>query len=255
MKVAVALAKDYFERHFKAEVEAREEQKRQALAKRMATEQLFRIEPKGEPQLLDRGYLGHEETRTPESLRWAEARMISLGFEIRREGRIVSYVREHETVVVYADPRRAKNLEFKCYPKRKKRKNEPFYGRVVIQDSWRRDLSQKFQNALEQAADPWATPEQLVPPAVDQELLASLQRIEPEAQKPAPDVVPVVEQVTPVPVATTAPAPAAASTSRVPRSVRHAPVQPMAETYSYLEKLKTRKQKGKQETPGSTETT
>jgi hypothetical protein len=140
---------------------SREEAAKAALAKRRASEPLYRVSLVGEPQLLEKASnsLFSKLARTPEKLAWAEQRLASLGFRHVTDGRVHSWVDEHADQVVYADPRFPGRISFEVWyspsPKRQRAGSDPT-GELLLsfclRDSHTRDLPEKYAAQVATAA-------------------------------------------------------------------------------------------------------
>jgi hypothetical protein len=157
MEAAFGLAHEYWN----STVEVAEEKKRDAAeaekARRKETEILFKRGPNEEPALMDqRCWLG-DQPRGREELQWAEDRLSQLGFNQVLEGRVKSYVTMYGECSIYADPREKKKITFYVYPDKvpKRRRYPAHLGSFHLMDSWKHDLSRKFeercQNLIPQA--------------------------------------------------------------------------------------------------------
>lgn len=147
---ASAIARDHWNEKFAPAERTRDATNAALVAKRKDTETLFLNAPNGEPCLLDeRLYSG--TARTAEEMTWAEQRLRDLGFGISIVGRVKSYIDEREEIVVYADPRAKGRINFTAYLRKAPKKaarpqlNLRHIGTYYIQDTWKNDLSTKYQ--------------------------------------------------------------------------------------------------------------
>jgi hypothetical protein len=154
MDAACALAQDYWHRAYDASDRAEDNAKQAELEARRKSETLFQVAPDQRAKLVDEGaWFGHA-TRTDQELAWAEQRLGDLAFEIRSEDRIRSYVRKEAEFVVYADPRFSNRIDFTVHaamqtpPTRAKSRQRARIGQFYLMDSWKRDLSAKFEARL-----------------------------------------------------------------------------------------------------------
>jgi len=114
----------------------------------------YQIIPLEEPELIDRGALCGSP-RENEELIWAEKRLAILGFSIKLEGIVKSYIKNYDKVIVYADPRSKNKIQFfifkKPLPKRKPRSGLYEYqiGNFYFLDTWKNDLIKKFEKRIE----------------------------------------------------------------------------------------------------------
>jgi hypothetical protein len=96
--------------------------KKQQLALRKQTELVVLVEPEGEPELLFEPDTYYMKYRTPEQLAAVEDRLREVGFEIERNGNMVTYRYTYgETWMVLADPRNHNRVEFKLFKRFGKR--------------------------------------------------------------------------------------------------------------------------------------
>lgn len=155
-EAAHQLALDYFHDKFGPAEEAERQAKEKMRAERIRTEVLLRTGPGKEPVLMDDVGYGCVPRDRVDFL-WAESRLKELGFEKIEEGRVRQYLRESDSFGVFADPRAKGEILFRVYRK-------PFLKRIqrnridcskyfVIKDSWKNDISGKFNTQLEQALE------------------------------------------------------------------------------------------------------
>jgi hypothetical protein len=169
MRTLRTLAEEYWDREF-ADAEQEEHSKEEAaLQQRRATELLYRAGPDHTPELREhlneRSFWRHRDDK---DLEWAEARLQSLGFEVRTQNRVREYIREYAGVTVYADPLTKGRISMHAYKKpvlkrHAQRKYDQNFARFSIYDYWKNDLQDKFEQALESAAK-WITPELIAAP-------------------------------------------------------------------------------------------
>jgi len=156
MEAAMRLAEEYWDFRF-AEQEAKEEaEARLCKAKRRLSETQCLTSPNGKPQLIDEGTDSWSKHRSSESLQWAEERLRGLGFSVNSERNVKSYTTDHDTYVVYADPRTEGRIDFKVSKKtpsgRVSRSNIGHrYQSFHLRDEWRHDLATKYQVRLQRA--------------------------------------------------------------------------------------------------------
>jgi hypothetical protein len=149
MHAALALANKTWDRDFAAQDKADEEMRQQIKAQRLRTETLYQSAPNGTPKLLDDGSFLFRP-RTPEQLSWAEKRLTDLGFKVRVDGNVKSYIDERDEVVVYADPTSPSKIEFRAYkvPIQKRGMQQPLNS-FYIPDWWINDLKLKYERWLQ----------------------------------------------------------------------------------------------------------
>jgi hypothetical protein len=80
---------------------------------------------------------------------WAEDRLKNLGFTIGLTDRTKSYFKDYENLIVFADPRFNKRIDFFVYkkplPKNKSKLDKFSLGNFHLLDTWKKDLSNKFE--------------------------------------------------------------------------------------------------------------
>jgi hypothetical protein len=87
---------------------------KQQLAERKKTEPVVLIDPDEAPELLFEPRYSFEKYRTPEQLAVIEDRLCEIGFEIERNGNVVTYRLMHgDKWMVLADPRLDDRIQFK----------------------------------------------------------------------------------------------------------------------------------------------
>jgi hypothetical protein len=150
-------ARDYWEPRFQ-EIEAAEKALRDAeTERRRRTELLYRVSPDSPPRLIDEGAYG-DHPRDGESLAWAQERLQSLGFISAHADRVCSYTFARDEYIVFADPRVKGKLVFEVHPsnprKRARRGSaRPRMQRFELPDSWKNDLTGKFNQRLMSAIE------------------------------------------------------------------------------------------------------
>jgi hypothetical protein len=156
---ATRLAFDYAERQFGEAERAAELEKQASLRERRRSETLYQVMPGDEPVLLDEGLYWGESARTPEGMVWAEARLTEIGFSCDLDGRVKTYRRAHDVIIVYADPRSNGSIRFHLFDeaalasKRRTPLRRGYLGNFSMLDSWRHDLPGKYVKRVE----PFAT--------------------------------------------------------------------------------------------------
>jgi hypothetical protein len=126
-------------------------------AERLASEQLFRTDPRSEPGLVDKNLGWCGVARDDESMNWAIGRLMQLGFTISEENRVRAFTKDYGPVVVYADPREAGKIAFRMLRREqventKSRKRwSPDHESFQLQDAWKNDLLKKLDQRVEQA--------------------------------------------------------------------------------------------------------
>ena len=123
--------------------------KRIRIEERRKTEQLYRVEPGGEPLLIDEHIFG--DVRTAEELLWAEHRLSELGFQLSQEDSVKSYLRDQGDVVVFADPRGRRELMFRVYkkPLSKKVRRRRGVDFFKLADSWKHKIQEKYKRIFD----------------------------------------------------------------------------------------------------------
>lgn len=149
MAVAMGLARDHWNRQFRAAEEAEAIQRR----KRKKGEMLYRTAPDVEPKLIDEG-LRVGKGRNAETLAWAEGRLAELGFKVTVEGNVKTYVDEREHLVVFADPRGEGEISFLVFSKPLPRHlrsvgiRQGMLGSFSLMDDWKHDIREKYERRL-----------------------------------------------------------------------------------------------------------
>lgn len=140
------------------EAEAQERAAAEALkGERRKSEQQFRVDPYGGPELLDEGF-SSKGFRDHDSLVWAVDRLTELGFVEARDGLVRQFSKDYGTFVVYADPRQKGRIHFGVYRReqvempKSRRRWSPHHADFQILDSWRKDLPSKFEQRVQNAA-------------------------------------------------------------------------------------------------------
>lgn len=115
--------------------------------KRRETELLYKLAPHHEGCLRDENGF-QSVTRQPDDLAWAERRLCDdLGFVRKAEGRVVSFQRKVDDILLFGDPRWQRSLRFRAY--RVSRKARPrtdlsFMESFKLPDAWKHDLESKL---------------------------------------------------------------------------------------------------------------
>lgn len=156
MTAAYDLAREWAHDKFHDD-EMRERAEAQAeIDRRKQTETLYQIGPDRDPELMRVGDSWHP-ARGEEGLAWAEDRLEKLGFKKTLEGRVKSYAQEHDTFIVYADPREEGRIDFVVYtlplPRRPRSPRQPFRmrPRFKVMDTWKHDIDKKYAARLKDA--------------------------------------------------------------------------------------------------------
>lgn len=136
------------------EAEARE----LAAAERRRTERLFVVDPSEPPKLLNESSSGYfrdpKDCRGANELVFAEQRLREIGFEIQTTDRVTTYRFTSGECNVLADPREKGRITFLVYMQNPKRKKTAYLTRSFhLPDSWKKELSRKFADRLEEAKD------------------------------------------------------------------------------------------------------
>jgi hypothetical protein len=118
---------------------------------RRQSEPLYYLSPDCNGKLFDEGVFNG--TRDKEDLIWAEERLENLGFIKTSTENKISYQRNFQDCVIFADPRGKKRLEFDIYrtnitKHRKPRTITKNLGYFSIPDAWKNGLKQKFENKV-----------------------------------------------------------------------------------------------------------
>lgn len=124
----------------------RQERLEQDRQLRRGTETLYCMGPAHAGMLLDELPPG-STARTPQELRWAEARLRDLRFEKIARGARLSYERTVDEYRVFADIRANRELKFHLY----RNGTGPSVASVGVPDKWTRDLMKKFLRLVRHA--------------------------------------------------------------------------------------------------------
>ena len=118
---------------------------------RRQSEPLYLLRPDCNGKLCDEGLIG--DPRSKEEMIRAEERLKNLGFTKTCIENKISYQRNFQDCVVFADPRGKKRLEFYIYrinvtKHKKTRTIIKNLGYFNIPDAWKKRLEQKFENKV-----------------------------------------------------------------------------------------------------------
>jgi hypothetical protein len=162
MKAAKDLAWEAWNRSFAGKESTEADEARQALQVRRKTETLYVIGPTLDGLLVDESLSFWSKPRSQDgadfSLKWAEQRLFSLGFEIGIDGQRRSYTKtvKHEDgeFVIYADPRQLGDIHFRVFDatvKRGKKAGLALYS-FNLRDAWKNNLPAKIAVAVATAS-------------------------------------------------------------------------------------------------------
>lgn len=161
MRVAMALAREHWDGEFAAGEAAEQNRKYLATEARRKKETLYVLGPKDSPLLVDE-HLYWKGARSPDagefSLKWAEQRLFSLGFQINVDDRKRSYTKQVKNdageFVVYADPRQVGEITFRVFDATvtRGRKAGLSLNMFRIRDSWKNALPDKVAAGIAAAA-------------------------------------------------------------------------------------------------------
>lgn len=143
------LARDHVE---PALEKAKEEETKRTEARRL-TEPCILLGPGEEPRLMDEGFM-YNGARDAEGIAWARSRLATLGFEACERGNAVSFSLRQGDLVIYADPREQKHIEFAVFRDEKRPKRRHSSRHFRLPDAWKNGLNGKFQAALTKAIPP-----------------------------------------------------------------------------------------------------
>ncbi len=158
-KATIDLARDYWDKRFRASDLAEEAEKNARIAERRKTETLYRIKPESPPELINESLNFRELARDEKGLAWAEQRLKDLGFQIRVEENVKSYTREHGEIIVCADPRPSRVIEFRAYKRTPAGHFSRRYGRIYVIgnwtlfDTWKKNLRLKYEAWIAREAE------------------------------------------------------------------------------------------------------
>jgi len=102
----------------------------------------------------DTGYLveesiGKKNVRNEEEWQFAEERLRILGFQRNDINKKISYTRNINDIVIYADPRRKGKITFHFYKMNNKKSRYASMNYEIL-DAWKNNLEEKLQKALEE---------------------------------------------------------------------------------------------------------
>lgn len=159
-RAARRTARRYLRNQFMKQDEQAEWQAQQLRSTRMASEDLYQVDPRRAPELLDADGCSWRPARSPDGdeqfgLAWAMRRLELLGLKRRQTpkpsggGCVVSFVDEHPGYAVYGDPRSLGRTSFVVV---KLKNGKPAPGRknvfsapkFELQDRWKNDLPKKY---------------------------------------------------------------------------------------------------------------
>lgn len=160
MEIVNAMAIERFNEKFAAAEAAVEKAEQDRRKERFATEQLYLIDPNVPPILIDEGMYSWDCLRTADGegsdgIRWAEERLVGMGFQKVMDGRTLSYVKRHQNAkgefVAYADPRAGREIRVRVLaltPKGNPSKKQT--TQIAVRDSWKNDLPAKLAKLINQ---------------------------------------------------------------------------------------------------------
>ncbi|WP_431107551.1 hypothetical protein [Variovorax paradoxus] len=167
MRAAFGLARSHWDEKFHPRWSPEHEAAQAKVKARRGKEIQYLISPHVAPRLVDEGmYPG--QVRDAESLAWAEARLVELGFQYQAETRVRAYIRETPNACVYADPRQSGSISFAVLLKPIQKGLSRSEGRRVpigsfrILDGRKKDLENKFAAEVASAVKELAPPLKLV---------------------------------------------------------------------------------------------
>jgi hypothetical protein len=151
MREVVRLARQYWHDTYHEQNETERIAAEQRINEREKSETLYRTGPGDEPKLIEKGLWSLKGARSLEQLTWAEQRLDELGFKITMDGNVKSYIREHDAVTVYADPRGNREIAFLAYKKllpgqRLTPRHAAELSRFSLSDAWKHKLLSKYES-------------------------------------------------------------------------------------------------------------
>ena len=153
VRAALELARESWDLRFSAREEEARLERQASLERRRASETLFRLDPREKPVLVDQGLRG-ASARGSEGLEWATSRLEELGFHVREEERVRSFVEEQSAYIVYADPRAEGEITFRFFQKTLSGNLSNARGArrsFFIKDIWKNDLPGKYRARVAKA--------------------------------------------------------------------------------------------------------
>jgi hypothetical protein len=152
-EAAQKLARNHWHDEFSAAEKAEAIEKQKRIIQRKKTEILYKIAPIREPELIDEGIGFGTAPRSDDEMAWAENRLVDLGFQISCEANIKSYIKEQESLIVYADPRAKGEIKFTVYKKPLSKSNRKRYwnNSFSLKDNWKNDIRGKYESRVAQA--------------------------------------------------------------------------------------------------------
>ncbi len=116
VEAAHGLAEDYWDSTFHPRGSAERDVFVAKIEARRPKEPLFVVHPYQPPRLIDEGPRAHQ-AREKEGLAWAQSRLSTLGFQVRREANRIAFTREAPNAVAYADPRKTGAISIQVFLK------------------------------------------------------------------------------------------------------------------------------------------
>lgn len=157
MEAVFKQSRNYRKDEFLVNEQQEQQEKDALLAKRRQNETLYQLSPFREPELIDGSGWTFDPARNQEQLDFALARLKLLGFQLKKNQNIHSWVDDKEEFVVYADPRKAKKINFEVWEKPLPKKTKHFYlnphRSFYIMDSWKNDIKAKYDNRLRESRE------------------------------------------------------------------------------------------------------
>lgn len=159
-RAATGNARRYLREQFLKQDEQAKMEARAMQVARMASEDVYQVDPRRDPELLDADSRSWQPARNPDGdeqfgLKWAVQRLEVLGLkqlQVPKQsgaGSVVSFVDEHPDYAVYGDPRSLGKVTFVVV---KLKNGKPSSGRrsassvprFELQDRWKNDLRKKY---------------------------------------------------------------------------------------------------------------
>ncbi|HEX7891487.1 MAG TPA: hypothetical protein VF522_19200 [Ramlibacter sp.] len=160
MRAVMGLARVHWNGEFSSGEEEARNQEHVALEARRKVETVYILGPKDSPLLVDENlfWKGARPAEGDFSLKWAEQRLFSLGFQINVDDRKRSYTKQLKNgageFVIYADPRQKDDIRFSVFDAAvvRGKKAGLVLSSFKIRDSWKNDLPEKVAAGADAAA-------------------------------------------------------------------------------------------------------
>jgi hypothetical protein len=154
MEAALGLAHSSWETSFHPAGSQKRFELERTLEARRRSELQYLVDPSKAPRLIDEDIGMRASPRDMVSLKWAEDRLVALGFQRKKIGKICSFTKELSNAIVFGDLRRRDELHFSIalkpvkldLPHHERRRIETVH--YVIPDRWKHGLGNKLDAAI-----------------------------------------------------------------------------------------------------------